>query len=99
MSKKQALTAIAFVGVTKLKDASSSADDFGSSIGMDEVTYLKWLGLTAKVAQRNKEVSTACVELVKQYAHDGIATCILKGQGNLEVLSQGTESVSYTWRY
>ena len=48
------------------------------------MVYLKWLGLTAKVAQRNREVSAACVEQVKQYAHDGMSCSILKGQGNLE---------------
>lgn len=80
MSKKQALTAVVFTGVTRLNEAS----DFGASLGIPEVIYLKWLGLTAKIAQRNKEVSAACVELVKQYAHDGLACCVLKGQGNLE---------------
>lgn len=80
LSKKQALTAVAMAGVTKLNRAS----DYGASLGIPEMVYLKWLGMTAKVAQRNRQVSEACVELVKQYAHDGIATCILKGQGNLE---------------
>ena len=78
MSKKQALVAIAFAGVNKLREARADGD------GIDEMTYLKWLGLTAKVAQRNKEVNAACVKLVKQYAQDGIQCCILKGQGNLE---------------
>lgn len=80
LSKKQALTAVAMVGVTKL----NRANDYGASLGIPETVYLKWLGLTAKVAQRNKLVSEACVKLVRQYAHDGIATCILKGQGNIE---------------
>ena len=72
LSKRHALVAVTFSSVS-----SSSAD-------MDETLYLKWLGMTAKVAQRNKEVTAACAELVKQYAHDGIQCCVLKGQGNLE---------------
>ena len=80
LSNKHALTAIAFTGVTRLNVAS----DFGASQGIPETVYLKWLGLMAKVAQRNKEVSAACVELVKQYTHDGLACCVLKGQGILE---------------
>lgn len=56
MSKKQALAAVIFAGVNKLKKVSTSEDDYGSSFGIDEMTYLKWLGLTAKVAQRNKQV-------------------------------------------
>lgn len=79
LSKKQALTAVAMVAVSKLNCVS----DYGASLGIPEVVYLKWLGLTAKVAQRNRQVTEACVELVKLYARDGIATCILKGQGNL----------------
>lgn len=78
MSKRQALAAVAFRGMYRLKESEC----FGISI--DEALYLKWLGLTARVAQRNREVSEACVELVKQYAHDGLQCCILKGQGNLE---------------
>lgn len=87
MSMKQALTAIAFSGVTRLIHSTglgTSASDFGASLGIPESVYLKWLGLTAKVAQRNRDVSAACVELVKQYAHDGLTCCVLKGQGNLE---------------
>lgn len=88
LSKKQALVAVAFHGVKTLSDSSflgeGSDKSFGGGIGIDEMTYLKWLGMTAKVAQRNREVSATCVELVKQYAHDGLVTCVLKGQGNLE---------------
>lgn len=72
LSKRQALVAIVFVGVNRLKENSTLLDDFGTCIGIDEMIYLKWLGLTAKVAQKNKLVSAACVELVKQYSHDGI---------------------------
>lgn len=87
MSMKQALTAIAFSGVTRLIHSTClgiNGSDFGASLGIPESVYLKWLGLTAKVAQRNRGVSAACVELVKQYAHDGLTCCVLKGQGNLE---------------
>lgn len=83
MAKKQALVAIAFAGVNRMRESSDSADDFGLSIGIDEMTYLKWLGMTAKVAQKNKELSIACASLCKDLAHDGLYACILKGQSNL----------------
>lgn len=83
MAKKQALVAIAFAGVNRMRESSDSADDFGLSIGIDEMTYLKWLGMTAKVAQRNKELSVSCASLCKELAHDGLYACILKGQSNL----------------
>lgn len=80
IAKKQSLVAIAFTGVSKLNPAS----EFGAAIGMDEMTYLKWLGLTAKTAQRNKEVMAVCLQLCKEYMHDGMRCCVLKGQSNLQ---------------
>lgn len=79
IAKKQALVGIAFAGVNRLRGDS----DFGSSIGVSKVLYLKWLGMVAKIQQRNRVLNVACVELVKQYTHDGLSCCILKGQGNL----------------
>lgn len=83
LSKKHALVAIAFHGLSLLKGRNCNADDFGASIGIDEITYLKWLGLTAKVAQKNKHLSEVCASLCKELAHDGLYSCILKGQSNL----------------
>ena len=83
LSKKHALVAIAFHGVSLLKGRSTGDDDFGSSLGIDEMTYLKWLGLTAKTAQRNKEMNAECVMLTELLKHDGFHCCILKGQSNL----------------
>lgn len=79
MAKKQALTAIAFMGVTKLTPVS----DFGTSLGIPEEVYLKWLGLTAKVAQRNKELNAECAKVCAELAYDGLQCCVLKGQSNL----------------
>lgn len=83
LSKKQALTAIAFHGLCRLKESNEDSCDFGGGIGIDEVTYLKWLGLTTKVAQKNKHLSETCASLCKELAHDGLYSCILKGQSNL----------------
>jgi hypothetical protein len=80
MSKKQALTAVAFAGVNRL----NSASDFGVSLGIDEMTYLKWLGLTAKVAQRNKKLNHDCIGVIRFFRNHNIGACILKGQGVLD---------------
>lgn len=79
MAKKQSLVAIAFVGVTKLNPGS----DYGASLGMDEMTYLKWLGLVAKTQQKNKEMCGLCEMVCKDFLHDGFRTMVLKGQSNL----------------
>ena len=49
LSKKQALVAVAFAGVNRLKEALDSDDDFGLSVGIDEITFLQWLGLKVKI--------------------------------------------------
>lgn len=79
MAKKQSLVAIAFAGVTKL----NPGNDFGASLGMDEMTYLKWLGLVAKIQQKNKEMCGLCETVCKDFLHDGFRTMVLKGQSNL----------------
>lgn len=89
MSKKQSLVAIAFIGVTKLNPAS----DFGSALGMDEVTYLKWLGLMAKTAQRNKEMNEQCKVLCDMLEHDGFGALVLKGQANFDLYPEDLREV------
>lgn len=84
MAKKQALTAIVFAGMNRLKDTNVEQDVVGASLGIDEISYLKWLGLTVKIAQRNKAVGMACEKLCKEYIHDGMRCCVLKGQSNLQ---------------
>lgn len=84
LRKKQALTAVAFSGVSKLKEAKTVEDDFGSSIGIPETVYLKWVGVTAKTVQRNGVMNRECSEVCKELTHDGFRCCVLKGQGNIE---------------
>lgn len=89
LSKKQALTAVAFHGVKTLSDSriknDGSGDGFDGGIGIDEMTYLKWLGLTAKVAQRNKVLDEQCREVCEVLEHDGFHTWVLKGQANQDL--------------
>lgn len=47
-AKVQAVVGVAFCGVKKLNPAS----DFGATFGRNEMLYLKWLGLAAKIAQK-----------------------------------------------
>jgi len=49
LSKKQTLVAICFQGLFFL-NRSLGDDDFGASLGIDEIIYLKWLELTARTA-------------------------------------------------
>lgn len=85
LSKKQALTAITFAGVKGLCKSPDWDEDtvkgFGSSIAIEERLYLKWLGVTAKVVQRNKVMNGACMRLYSHFQSKNIKSCVLKGQG------------------
>lgn len=48
---------------------------------MPEMLYLKWMGMAAKIQQRNEVVNKQCVELQKKLADDGLKSCVMKGQG------------------
>lgn len=85
LSKKQALTAITFAGVKGLCKSPDWDEDtvkgFGSSIAIEERLYLKWLGVTAKVVQKNKVMNGACMRLYNHFQSKKIKSCVLKGQG------------------
>ena len=72
LAKKQSLIGVCFAGVQKLQTQRQEPP---------EMTYLTWMGMAAKIQQRNEVVSRQCVELQGQLAADGLRSCVLKGQG------------------
>lgn len=77
MAKKQSLVGICFAGVQRLVD--SEKEDY---CGMPEMLYLTWMGMAAKIQQRNEVVNRQCVELEAKISADGYRSYIMKGQGN-----------------
>ena len=75
MATRQALTGVCFVGLQRLKSAGE--------VVIPEMLYLKWLGMAAKIQQRNQMMNEECVAVTKQLVHDGLSCCVLKGQGNI----------------
>lgn len=73
MSKKQSLVGICFAGVQRLKFQRQEPP---------KILYLKWMGMTAKIQQRNEVMNRQCVELQRRLSDDGWRSCILKGQTN-----------------
>lgn len=73
MAEKQAVIGICFCGVQRFQR-------LGYDIPMD--LYMKWLGMAAKIQQRNEEVNAQCVEVQKMMEKAGFRTYIMKGQGN-----------------
>lgn len=72
MAKKQSLVGVCFAGVQKLQTQRQEPP---------EMLYLTWMGMAAKIQQRNDVVNKQCVELQEKLSADGFRSCILKGQG------------------
>lgn len=82
MAKKQSLVGICFVGVQKLYNANVNPNaNHSNSTNLSKLLYLTWMGLAAKVQQRNDTVNQQCVDVIQQFRDRGLESCILKGQG------------------
>lgn len=75
MAKKQSLVGICFAGVQKLVD--SEMEDY---CGMNELQYLTWMGMTAKIQQRNEVMNGYTTQALTYFREKGFPNCILKGQ-------------------
>lgn len=82
IAKKQSLVGICFAGVQKLQAQRQAPNSWGDERG--EMLYLQWMGMAAKIQQRNEAINRQCFELQERFKNDGFKSCILKGQGNAE---------------
>lgn len=78
MAMKQSLVGVCFAALQRL---GTDTNDVFARIGMSEMLYLTWMGMAAKIQQKNQIVDEQCVALQKQLSADGLRTSILKGQG------------------
>lgn len=44
---------------------------------------MQWYALVVQIERRNEQLNVLCKKVTEQYEHDGLSTCILKGQGNI----------------
>ena len=72
--KKQALIGVGFSAVEKLHT---------QGVACPANLRMKWMALSLQIEKRNAVLNEQCTKLAKRYEHDGLSTCILKGQGNL----------------
>ena len=72
MAKKQSLVGVCFAGVQRLQTQQQEPP---------EMLYLTWMGMAAKIQQRNEIVNRQCVEVQKMIEKEGFRTFIMKGQG------------------
>ena len=71
--KKQALIGAGFSAVEKLHT---------QGIACPANLRMKWMALALQIEKRNALLNEQCSQLARRYEHDGLSTCILKGQGN-----------------
>lgn len=72
LAKKQSLVGICFAGVQRLQGQKQSPP---------EMLYLQWMGMAAKIQQRNEVLNRQCAELQAKLSDCGMRSSILKGQG------------------
>ena len=73
IANKQSLVGVCFAGVQKLVEQQQTPE---------EMLYLTWMGMAAKIQQRNEVVNQQCVEVQRMIAEKGCRSCIIKGQSN-----------------
>ena len=82
MAKKQSLVGVCFAGIQRLQLQEQCPP---------EMLYLTWMGMAAKIQQRNEVVNRQCVDLQKRLSDDGFRSYIMKGQAvaSLYKVSEG----------
>lgn len=78
MAKKQSLVGVSFAGVQRLQQQRQAPTSTGSA--QAEMLYLTWMGMAAKIQQRNEVVNRQCCELTEKFRKDGFDVVVLKGQ-------------------
>lgn len=71
--KRQALIGVGFSAVEKLHTQRMVCP-----AGL----WMQWMALALQIEKRNALLNEQCSQLARKYEHDGLSTCILKGQGN-----------------
>ena len=71
--KRQALIGVGFSAVEKLH---------AQGIACPANLRMKWMASALQIEKRNALLNEQCSQLARRYEHDGLSTCILKGQGN-----------------
>ena len=71
--KRQAIIGVGFTAVEKLH---------AMGVVCPAALRMQWMALALQIERRNDLLNEQCSQLAGRYEHDGLSTCILKGQGN-----------------
>lgn len=78
--KKHALLGVGFTAVERLHV---------KGIICPAKLRMQWYAIVVQIEKRNVQLNALCKKVTEQYEHDGLSTCILKGQGNLYNYPEG----------
>lgn len=76
MANKQSLFGICFAGVQKL-----STNDKPLTINLPKALYFTWMGIAAKIQQRNELMNDYTRKALEYFRENGFCCQVLKGQG------------------
>ena len=71
--KEHALLGVGFTAVERLH---------ANGVVCPPLLRMQWYALVVQIERRNEQLNGLCKKVTEQYEHDGLSTCILKGQGN-----------------
>ena len=71
IAKKQSLVGICFAAVQRLPE----------EMRPPEMLYLTWMGMAAKIQQRNEVMNAHTAKTLEYFRSKGFPCCVLKGQG------------------
>ena len=85
MAKKQSLVGVCFAGVQRLyndnvNENPSNPLNPSNPSNLPEMDYLQWMGMAAKIQQRNEVVDQQCKELWNVLHEAGLDAAVMKGQ-------------------
>lgn len=78
IAKKQSLVGVCFAAVQRLQNLGTSGTL--APLSLPEMDYLRWMGMAAKIQQRNEVVNRQCVEVERILAERGFKCSVMKGQ-------------------
>ena len=78
MANKQSLIGVCFASLRRL---GADADEGFARIGMSEMQYLTWMGMTANIQRKNEVMDEYTNDVLSHFRKEGFPCQVLKGHG------------------